>query len=172
MGGWLTKLYRVVTFNTPVNIIMLGLDAAGKTTMLYKMKLGEVITSIPTIGFNVEEVHYKNLNLTTWDVGGRSGVRPLYRHWYKDAHALIYVVDSNARDRTEETSTELDKVLKDTSPTIPMLIFANKMDLPDSMSLSEVRICCHIAESSHTVLQLWATEATWISIESFIIFYL
>ena len=50
---------------------MLGLDAAGKTTILYRMKLGEVVTTIPTIGFNVETVNFKNINMVVWDVGGR-----------------------------------------------------------------------------------------------------
>ena len=50
---------------------MLGLDAAGKTTVLYRMKLGEVVTTIPTIGFNVETVNFKNINMVVWDVGGR-----------------------------------------------------------------------------------------------------
>ena len=55
-------------------ILMIGLDAAGKTTILYKLKLGDVITSIPTIGFNVETVEYKNIEFTVWDIGGQFGV--------------------------------------------------------------------------------------------------
>jgi len=54
---------------------MVGLDAAGKTTILYKLKLGDTVTAIPTIGFNVEEVNYKNLNFTMWDVGGQKIIR-------------------------------------------------------------------------------------------------
>ena len=54
---------------------MVGLDAAGKTTILYKLKLGEVVTTIPTIGFNVETVEYKNISFTVWDVGGQDKVR-------------------------------------------------------------------------------------------------
>ena len=53
---------------------MVGLDAAGKTTILYKLKLGEIVTTIPTIGFNVETVEYKNINFTVWDVGGQDKV--------------------------------------------------------------------------------------------------
>ncbi|KAG8812845.1 Arf GTPase arf1 [Serendipita sp. 400] len=53
-------------------ILMVGLDAAGKTTILYKLKLGEIVTTIPTIGFNVETVEYKNISFTVWDVGGLS----------------------------------------------------------------------------------------------------
>ena len=56
--------------------LMVGLDAAGKTTILYKLKLGEVVTTIPTIGFNVEQVDYKNISFTVWDVGGQDKIRP------------------------------------------------------------------------------------------------
>ena len=58
-----------------MRILMVGLDAAGKTTILYKLKLGEVVTTIPTIGFNVETVEYKNISFTVWDVGGQDKVR-------------------------------------------------------------------------------------------------
>jgi small GTP-binding protein len=64
-------------------ILMLGLDAAGKTTVLYKMQLGEAVTTIPTIGFNVERVQYKNLELSIWDVGGQDKIRTLWRHYSK-----------------------------------------------------------------------------------------
>src|SRR3569833_64894 len=64
-----------------MRILMVGLDAAGKTTILYKLKLGEVVTTIPTIGFNVETVEYKNLKFTMWDVGGQDKLRPLWRHY-------------------------------------------------------------------------------------------
>ena len=57
-----------------MRILMVGLDAAGKTTILYKLKLGEVVTTIPTIGFNVETVEYKNISFTVWDVGGQDKV--------------------------------------------------------------------------------------------------
>jgi small GTP-binding protein len=65
-----------------MRILMLGLDAAGKTTILYKFKLGEVVSSVPTIGFNVETVEYKNVKFTVWDVGGQDKIRLLWRHYY------------------------------------------------------------------------------------------
>jgi len=61
---------------------MLGLDAAGKTTLLYILKLGEIQTIIPTIGFNVETVEFRNLKFTVWDVGGQTKIRHLRRHYY------------------------------------------------------------------------------------------
>ena len=66
-----------------MRILMVGLDAAGKTTILYKLKLGEIVTTIPTIGFNVETVEYKNISFTVWDVGGQDKIRPLWRHYFQ-----------------------------------------------------------------------------------------
>jgi len=65
-----------------VRILMVGLDAAGKTTILYKLMLGELVTAIPTVGFNVETVEYKNIKFTMWDVGGQDVIRPLWVHYY------------------------------------------------------------------------------------------
>merc|ERR1711973_673870 len=85
-----------------MRILMVGLDAAGKTTILYKLKLGEIVTTIPTIGFNVETVEYKNISFTVWDVGGQDKIRPLWRHYYQNTQGLIFVVDSNDRERIGE----------------------------------------------------------------------
>ncbi|KAI8849077.1 ADP-ribosylation factor family-domain-containing protein [Chytridium lagenaria] len=82
---------------------MVGLDAAGKTTILYKLKLGEIVTTIPTIGFNVETVEYKNISFTVWDVGGQDKIRPLWRHCkLPNTQGIIFVIDSNDRDRIGE----------------------------------------------------------------------
>ena len=64
-------IYKIVFLNKILYFIQVGLDAAGKTTILYKLKLGEIVTTIPTIGFNVETVEYKNISFTVWDVGGQ-----------------------------------------------------------------------------------------------------
>ena len=72
MGAWVSRLLKG---KKEMRILMVGLDAAGKTTILYKLKLGEVVTTIPTIGFNVETVEYKNISFTVWDVGGQDKVR-------------------------------------------------------------------------------------------------
>merc|ERR1712153_271273 len=93
--------------------------------MGYKFKLGEVVTTIPTIGFNVETVEYKNLNFTVWDVGGQDKIRPLWRYYYQGTNALIYVVDSNDRDRTEDAREELMKMLdEDEMRDAVLLVFA------------------------------------------------
>uniref|UniRef100_A0A6U1T3P1 ADP-ribosylation factor n=1 Tax=Vannella robusta TaxID=1487602 RepID=A0A6U1T3P1_9EUKA len=122
-----------------IDILMIGLDAAGKTTILYKLQLGEIVTTIPTIGFNVETLHHKNLDFTTWDVGGEDKIRPLWRHYYQNTTHIIFVVDSNDRERIGEAKEELHTTLREEElEKIPVLVFANKQDLPNAMTVSEV----------------------------------
>ena len=71
MGGFFAKALEKLMGKKEMRILMVGLDAAGKTTILYKLKLGDVVTTIPTIGFNVETVEYKNIEFTVWDIGGQ-----------------------------------------------------------------------------------------------------
>jgi len=139
MGLAFSKIWARFVGKTEMRILMVGLDAAGKTTILYKLKLGEVVTTIPTIGFNVETVEYKNLSFTVWDVGGQDKIRPLWRHYYQGTNGLIYVVDSNDRDRSEDAREELTKMLnEDEMRDAVLLVFANKQDLPNAMTAAEV----------------------------------
>eukprot|EP00811_Abedinium_folium_P008070 NODE_17452_length_941_cov_52.331695.p1 GENE.NODE_17452_length_941_cov_52.331695~~NODE_17452_length_941_cov_52.331695.p1 ORF type:complete len:182 (-),score=52.43 NODE_17452_length_941_cov_52.331695:245-790(-) len=139
MGLFFTKLFDRLVSKKDMRILMVGLDAAGKTTILYKLKLGEVVTTIPTIGFNVETVEYKNISFTVWDVGGQDKIRPLWRHYYQGTQGLIFVVDSNDRDRSEDAREELNKMLgEDEMRDAAVLVFANKQDLPNAMSAAEV----------------------------------
>jgi len=139
MGLAFSKIWARMVGKTEMRILMVGLDAAGKTTILYKLKLGEVVTTIPTIGFNVETVEYKNLSFTVWDVGGQDKIRPLWRHYYQGTNGLIYVVDSNDRDRSEDAREELNKMLnEDEMRDAVLLVFANKQDLPNAMTAAEV----------------------------------
>jgi len=120
-----------------MRILMVGLDAAGKTTILYKLKLGEIVTTIPTIGFNVETVEYKNISFTVWDVGGQDKIRPLWRHYFQNTQGLIFVVDSNDRERFNEASEELKRMLsEDELKDAVVLVFANKQDLPNAANAS------------------------------------
>lgn len=125
---------------------MVGLDAAGKTTILFKLKLGDVVTTIPTVGFNVETVDYKNISFTVWDVGGQDKIRPLWRHYYQNTQAVIFVVDSNDRERIDDSRDyensareELSRMLAEPElDNAALLVFANKQDLPGAMKVQEV----------------------------------
>jgi len=113
MGLSFSKVFGKLFGKKDVRILMVGLDAAGKTTILYKLKLGEIVTTIPTIGFNVETVEYKNISFTVWDVGGQDKIRPLWRHYYQNTQGVIFVVDSNDRDRVGEARDELHRMLNE-----------------------------------------------------------
>lgn len=123
-------------------ILMLGLDAAGKTTVLYKLKLNETVTTIPTIGFNVETVQpVKNVSFTVWDVGGQDKIRPLWRHYFLGCEGLIYVIDSSDKSRFSEAKDELDWILDSDEMTgVPLVILANKQDLPQAATPSDVAV--------------------------------
>jgi len=139
MGLSVGKLLARLFGKKDMRILMVGLDAAGKTTILYKLKLGEIVTTIPTIGFNVETVEYKNINFTVWDVGGQDKIRPLWRHYFQNTQGLIFVVDSNDRERINEANEELQKMLnEDELRDAVLLVFCNKQDLPNAMSVAEV----------------------------------
>ncbi|CAF1270365.1 unnamed protein product [Adineta steineri] len=92
-------------------ILMIGLDGAGKTTVLYRLKLEEIISTIPTIGFNVETVEYKNISFNIWDVGGQKQIRSLWRHYLQNCNGLIFVIDSHDRERIDEAREELQHIL-------------------------------------------------------------
>ncbi|XP_072027248.1 E3 ubiquitin-protein ligase TRIM23-like [Amphiura filiformis] len=122
-----------------MRVVVLGLDNAGKSTILVKLKQNEFIPTIPTIGFNVETVEYKNLVFTIWDVGGDPKLRPLWKHYYLNTQALIFVVDSTDGDRLEEAYDELaglitEKQLKDAM----LLVFANKQDSSQALSIDTI----------------------------------
>jgi len=141
MGNWFAKMMDLIEGKKEKRILMLGLDAAGKTTLLYQFKLGEVVPSLPTIGFNVEELQYKNIKFTVFDVGGQQRLRPLWKHYYQGGDALIYLIDSNDEERFEEASEELHGIIGDMdfNSNAPVLIFANKQDLPNAVQASKLK---------------------------------
>ena len=161
MGLTVSSLFQRLFGNKQVRILMVGLDAAGKTTILYKLKLGEIVTTIPTIGFNVETVEYKNISFTVWDVGGQDKIRPLWRHYFQNTQGLIFVIDSNDRERIGEARQELERMLnEDELREAVLLIFANKQDLPNSMTAAEItdKLGLHSLRSRNWYIQ--ATCAT------------
>merc|ERR1712087_902666 len=95
--------------------------------------------TIPTVGFNVETVDYKNINFTVWDIGGQDKIRKLWRYYYQGTQGLIYVVDSSDRDRVEDAREELFKMLgEEEMRDAALLVYANKQDLPNAMAASEL----------------------------------
>ena len=88
------------------------------------------------VGFNVETVTYKNVKFNVWDVGGQDKIRPLWRHYYTGTQGLVFVVDSQDRDRVDEAKQELHRILSDREmKDCLLLVFANKQDLPGGACL-------------------------------------
>jgi len=161
MGLAFTKVWQRMIGTQEMRILMLGLDAAGKTTILYRLKLGEVVASVPTVGFNVESVEYKNINFTVWDVGGQDKIRRLWRHYYQDTDGLIFVVDSCDQDRIEDAREELEKMLREAEMRdVVLLVFANKQDLPNAMTGSEMVEKLRLQGMQHRQWFLQTTCAT------------
>ncbi|KAJ8518344.1 hypothetical protein ONZ45_g4567 [Pleurotus djamor] len=120
-------------------ILMLGLDSAGKTTILYRLQLGEVVSTIPTIGFNVETVQYKNIKFQVWDLGGQSSIRPYWRCYFPNTAAIIYVIDASDTDRLTTSKTELLTMLSEEELRgVPLLVFCNKQDMPNALKPEEI----------------------------------
>ncbi|KAI4174973.1 MAG: hypothetical protein LQ343_002000 [Gyalolechia ehrenbergii] len=131
MGGQISKMMGKIFGSREMRLLMLGLDAAGKTTILYKLKLNHDVTTIPTVGFNVETVTYKNVKFNVWDVGGQDKIRPLWRHYFSGTQGLIFVIDSNDRARIDEARQELHRIILDREmKEALLLVFANKQDIP------------------------------------------
>ena len=139
MGFIFSKIWSKLISKKDVRILMIGLDAAGKTSILYQMKMAELVKTIPTIGFNVEQLDYKGLTFTIWDVGGQDKIRMLWKHYYQNSDGIIFVVDSNDKERFETVRETLllclnDEELKEAA----LLIFANKQDINGSASPNEL----------------------------------
>eukprot|EP00761_Pharyngomonas_kirbyi_P014965 gb/GECH01014996.1/.p1 GENE.gb/GECH01014996.1/~~gb/GECH01014996.1/.p1 ORF type:complete len:180 (+),score=35.27 gb/GECH01014996.1/:1-540(+) len=139
MGVLFTKLFSKLFGDTQVKIIIVGLDNAGKTTTLYKLHLGEVVATQPTIGSNVEEVNYKNIKFQVWDLGGQESLRPTWNLYFANTQALILMVDSTDRDRMGIVKEELFNILtKQDLNNTKILVMANKQDKKNAMSAPEI----------------------------------
>uniref|UniRef100_A0A8C3N5S7 ADP-ribosylation factor-like protein 14 n=1 Tax=Geospiza parvula TaxID=87175 RepID=A0A8C3N5S7_GEOPR len=122
------------------NIPMLGLDSAGKSTLLYKLRYKDAFITVPTIGFNVDMIEAgKDFTLTFWDVGGQKKMRELWSNFLEDAGGLLYVVDSSDKRRLEESRREFELILKNESiKNVPVVVLANKQDLPGALNAEEI----------------------------------
>ncbi|VDN99492.1 unnamed protein product [Rodentolepis nana] len=159
MGGILSAFYRLFG-SRERRILILGLDGAGKTTILYKLQVGEVVTTIPTIGFNVETVHYKNLKFQVWDLGGQTSIRPYWRCYYANTDAIIYVVDSMDRDRIGISKQELISMLEEEElKTAVLAVFANKQDIEGCMSVAQIASAFGLTSIKNRTYQIFKTSA-------------
>ncbi|XP_006876988.1 PREDICTED: ADP-ribosylation factor-like protein 11-like [Chrysochloris asiatica] len=122
-------------------VVMMGLDSAGKTTLLYKLKGHALVETLPTVGFNVEPLEAPgHLSLTLWDVGGQTQLRASWKDYLEGMDILVYVLDSTDAARLPEAVAELREVLENPNmASIPFLVLANKQEAPDALPLLEIR---------------------------------
>ncbi|KIJ55863.1 hypothetical protein M422DRAFT_41718 [Sphaerobolus stellatus SS14] len=167
MGVWMSTLFfKSGIFKMPTTyVLMIGLDNAGKTTVLYRLKLGELVTTIPTLGFNVEAVEYQNIVLNIWDVCGQEKVRPLWKHFFRTANAIIYIVDFNDVERVQTAREELSWVLAaEELRDAALLVVANKQDLPHALSTAQLinRLGLHELKGGIGIFRLYE-GLTWLA---------
>ncbi|KAJ8102308.1 ADP-ribosylation factor family-domain-containing protein [Lipomyces tetrasporus] len=170
----LTKgLYLVLTRKEEYSVLILGLDNAGKTTLLEKLKSiyndGRSLSPekiVPTVGQNVGHITINNMNLKIWDVGGQENLRTLWKAYYAECHAIVFVVDSTDRARIEECRDTLRTIVthQDTEG-IPVLMLANKQDRDDSLEVEDIKeifnkIAEHLGARDSRVLPISALKGT------------
>ncbi|NXA10210.1 ARL11 protein, partial [Sapayoa aenigma] len=121
-------------------VVMLGLDFAGKSTLLYKLKSGQAVETCPTVGFNVESLQTPcGVSFTLWDVGGQDSLRASWPEYLEDINALIFVLDSTDMARLSEAVAALEEALSHPGMAgIPVLLLANKQELPGALAPSEL----------------------------------
>ena len=126
------------------HIVMIGLDGAGKTTALYRLKFDQYMNTVPTVGFNCERVKgtlgkSKGLTFLIWDVGGQEKIRPLWRSYTRCTDGIIFVVDSSDEDNLDEAKVELWRTMKyQDNKDIPLLVLANKQDLQAALPAPDI----------------------------------
>ena len=139
MGFIFSKIFSILFSNKEVRLLILGLDNAGKTTLLYQMQCGEVKVTVPTLGFNVETVNYENLTFQMWDLGGQSEIRPYWKCYYPKTNAIVFVIDSSDKERIDIAKQELFLLLQeDELKGVPIAILANKQDIDGVLSDIEI----------------------------------
>eukprot|EP01028_Stygiella_incarcerata_P012715 TRINITY_DN80252_c0_g1_i1.p1 TRINITY_DN80252_c0_g1~~TRINITY_DN80252_c0_g1_i1.p1 ORF type:complete len:185 (-),score=51.10 TRINITY_DN80252_c0_g1_i1:105-659(-) len=137
--GLLTILKKVKLKEKEMRLLVLGLDNAGKTTIIKKFN-GEDIDKIsPTLGFNINTLIYDSYRLNVWDVGGQRTIRSYWRNYYEQTDGLVWVVDCADRRRLEDCRDELHKLLQQEKLAgASLLVFANKQDLDGALTSEEI----------------------------------
>ncbi|KAF1887488.1 hypothetical protein Lal_00040542 [Lupinus albus] len=162
MGLVFTKLFSSLFGNKEARILVLGLDNAGKTTILYRLQMGEVVSTIPTIGFNVETVQYNNIKFQQTFVyaGGQTSIRPYWRCYFPNTQAIIYVVDSSDTDRLVIAKEEFHAILEEEElKGAVALIFANKQDLPGAIDDAAVTEALELHKIKNRQWAIFKTSA-------------
>mmetsp|Transcript_12512 Transcript_12512/g.22085 ORF Transcript_12512/g.22085 Transcript_12512/m.22085 type:complete len:197 (-) Transcript_12512:39-629(-) len=140
MGIWASRAWRrMFSTDTECKIVIVGLNNAGKTTILYNLHLGQVVLTQPTIGSNVEEVKHENITFQVWDLGGQENLRANWATYFEGTDAIIFVVDSNDQDNLILAKMELfNVVLQEDLKHACLLVLANKQDIQGCRNAGEI----------------------------------
>ncbi|KAH6872178.1 ADP-ribosylation factor [Alternaria rosae] len=123
-----------------MRILMLGLDNAGKTTIVKKIMNEDVNSVSPTLGFIIKTIEYDGYKLNMWDVGGQKTLRTYWKNYFEKTDTLIWVVDATDRERIDDCRQELaGLLLEERLSGASLLVFKNKSDVPGSMTEDEIR---------------------------------
>ncbi|XP_049849028.1 ADP-ribosylation factor-like protein 2 [Schistocerca gregaria] len=137
--GLLTVLKKTRSNEKSMRLLVLGLDHAGKTSIIKRLKGEDVTTVSPTFGFDIFTLNYLDYNLNIWDIGGQKSLRAYWRNYFEQTDGVVWVVDSSDEDRLEDCKQEFDKLLrKEKLMDATLLILSNKNDLLSSKSVDEI----------------------------------
>jgi len=149
--GLLTIPKKMKQKEKEVRLLMLGLDNAGKTTILKKFNGEDIDTISPTLGFNIKTLDHRGLKLNIWDVGGQKSLRSYWRNYFEATDGLIWVVDSADKTRMADCAKELGALLQEERLLgATLLVFANKQDLPGVLTSEEIGQLLGVEEISKT----------------------
>lgn len=159
---YLTSYAIIVSFQVKekekeVRILILGLDNAGKTTILRKF-CGEPTDTIePTLGFNIKTLEHKTYQLNVWDVGGQKTIRAYWRNYFERTDGLLWVVDSTDKARLDICRKELRDLLEQEKLAgASLLIFANKQDVRGAITADEIATSLGLREGSSFQSRHWS----------------
>lgn len=134
MGAIFTKLLDAF-YNKKLEVVLVGLENSGKTTLLNVLAAGRPVETCPTIGLNVKLVRKGGVQMKCWDIGGQAQYRSEWGRYTRGCDVIIYVVDANALDSIPLARKELHRLLEDRElATTPLLVIANKIDLDPHIS--------------------------------------
>jgi len=137
--GLLDILKNLKSGSSELRILLLGLDNAGKTTILKSLSKEDPTNIMPTQGFNIKSLQQGKVQLNVWDIGGQKSIRPYWTNYFENTDCLVYVIDSCDEERIEESGVELNKLLEDEKlEGVPVLIFANKQDVENSLQAKTI----------------------------------